>query len=52
MALMAVACLAGLWMLVRFISDGEGFAEVGHAIVLGLITFMRVTLLTVVCSII
>ena len=26
MALMAVACLAGLWMLVRFISDGEGFA--------------------------
>ena len=24
MALMAVACLAGLWMLVRFISDGEG----------------------------
>lgn len=52
MALMAVACLAGLWMLVRFISDGEGFAEVGHAMVLGLITFMRVTLLTVVCSII
>ena len=41
-----------LWMLVRFISDGEGFAEVGHAMVLGLITFMRVTLLTVVCSII
>jgi NitT/TauT family transport system permease protein len=39
-------------MLVRFISDGEGFAEVGHAMVLGLITFMRVTLLTVVCSII
>lgn len=52
MALMAVACLAGLWMLGRFISDGEGFAEVGHAMVLGLITFMRVTLLTVVCSII
>ena len=49
---MAVACLAGLWILVRFISDGEGFAEVGHAMVLGLITFMRVTLLTVVCSII
>ena len=34
------------------VAEGAGFGEIGHALVLGLITFARVVVLTVVCSVI
>lgn len=50
----AVAALVifGAAELVLFIAHGVGFSELGYAFVLGILTFLRVTLLTVVCSII
>ncbi|HET6711301.1 ABC transporter permease [Amycolatopsis sp.] len=52
----AVAVLAligyGLVRMVTFIGDTTGFAEVGHALLLGLVTFGRVLLLVAVATVV
>jgi NitT/TauT family transport system permease protein len=42
----------GLVRMVGFIEDSAGFAEVGHALFLGLVTFARVVVLVIVATLI
>lgn len=45
----------GIWGLIKLyqlVIPSLGFAEVGHVFVLGFLTFLRVTLLMIVCSIV
>ncbi|MFI9383182.1 ABC transporter permease [Kutzneria sp. NPDC052558] len=44
--------LYGLSRMVEFIVDTAGFAEVGHALLLGLVTFGRVIVLVIVATVI
>ncbi|MDT7671181.1 MAG: NitT/TauT family transport system permease protein [Pseudonocardiales bacterium] len=48
----SVLIVYGLARMVSFIADTAGFAEVGHALLLGLITFARVIALLVVATLV
>ncbi|WP_297317175.1 ABC transporter permease [Bifidobacterium indicum] len=50
--LVGLVCLWGVWQLVDLINTTVGFGEVGHAFFLGCLTFLRVVVLMVACSII
>lgn len=50
--LVLAACAFGLVQLMLVIHRDAGFGELGQAFVLGMVTFLRVALLTLVCSVI
>ncbi len=50
--LVLAACAFGLAQLMLVIHRDAGFGELGQAFVLGMVTFLRVALLTLVCSVI
>ncbi|MBH9978705.1 ABC transporter permease subunit [Bifidobacterium sp. W8108] len=50
--LVGLACLWGIWELFDLIKTTVGYGEVGHALLLGCLTFIRVVVLMVICSLI
>jgi NitT/TauT family transport system permease protein len=51
-AIMALLLVFGLGQLITTISRGTGFGQLGHVLGLGTITFMRVAVLLIICSLI
>lgn len=51
-ALVGLVCLWGVWQLCDMVRRTVGFGEVGHAFFLGCLTFLRVIVLMVACTII
>lgn len=50
--LVLAACAFGLVQLMLVIHRDAGFGELGQTFVLGMVAFLRVALLTLVCSVI